>query len=53
MSDKNTGRGKIIEINNNEDKEDRREGGGFSLINLKNTLMSKIGGIFGGEEVKE
>ena len=25
--------------------------GGFSLINLKNTLISKIGGIFGSEEV--
>jgi len=25
--------------------------GGFSLINLKNTLISKIGGIFGNEEV--
>ena len=25
--------------------------GGFSLINLKNTLISKIGGIFGTEEV--
>jgi hypothetical protein len=24
--------------------------GGFSLINLKNTLISKIGGIFGNEE---
>jgi hypothetical protein len=25
--------------------------GGFSLINLKNTLISKIGGIFGNEEL--